>query len=225
MFGGICLKKITLILICCVLVFSISLSGCNKTDTGNITASPTGTVQPAESASLSPSPTPITGPRVIYPVDQQRFINFWMANFNGNNLPNYLLYVDKYLTQFNANCVDIWANWYTIEKKQGEYNFSKYDQLIEKVASVGAKVYMRINTMDMPEWLYSQKDDQGRCIYTQYDYNGQDIINGSATGGVRAGILSYANEEARKYALLRVTVFRSAARSRCRIPGNCRDRR
>ncbi|HOV69632.1 MAG TPA: beta-galactosidase, partial [Clostridia bacterium] len=192
------MKKRAFIVICFILSFCIGLTGCNGTDTGNVTASPTATETPEPTPSPSPSPA---GFRTIYPNDQQRFINFAMMGFSGVNYPTYALHVDKYMPLLNSNVADIWACWYNIEMKKGEYDFKYYDKLIDKIAAQGVKVYLRINTMDMPSWLYMERDEKGRSIYTQWDYEGKDIINSSYTGGSRAGFISYANEEARKYAL------------------------
>jgi hypothetical protein len=196
--GRVVLRKRTFIAICCSLIFCLGLTGCGGTNIGNTTESPTGNGTPVPTPSPS---TPPTGPRTAYPNDQQRFVNFSMMGFSGANYPTYALHVDKYMPLINTNATDIWACWYNIEMKKGEYDFRYYDKLIDKIAAQGVKVLLRINAMDMPSWLYLERDENGKCIYTQRDYEGKDIINPSYTGGSRAGFISFANEEARKYAL------------------------
>ncbi|HOV70253.1 MAG TPA: beta-galactosidase, partial [Clostridia bacterium] len=133
--------------------------------------------------------------------NNDRFINFWFANYTRKNKRESLAELDRYFDKFKPNSLDVWVCWYWVERVRGKYDFSAYDKLIDKIASYGAKVFLRINAMDMPAWLYKVKDEKGRCIYTQWNYYGEDIVGTSYTGGKRAGIISYANPTSRKFVL------------------------
>jgi len=75
------------------------------------------------------------------------------------------------LKKNNFNLVKLQEHWMIDEAKEGEYDFSKYEELIEYAASLDMGVYLGLTCEQAPGWLYEKYPD---C--RMVDRNGQTVM-------------------------------------------------